>query len=52
MPPSVSRQTDRKIGVFFSHADTGRLDGLDFDRVMAFALELPGRRGGRGPWLR
>jgi|GEM_PF-249269 len=31
----------KKIGVFFTHANTGRLDGLDLEKVMTFALELP-----------
>jgi heterodisulfide reductase subunit A len=39
MPASAS---PAKIGVFFSHADTGRLDGLEIDRIMAYALDLPG----------
>ena len=44
MPASESTaNTDTaKIGIFFSHADTGRLDGLEIDRIMAFSLELPG----------
>ncbi len=38
MPSSAS---PKKIGVFFSHADTGRLDGLDLAQVMAFARDFP-----------
>ena len=31
-----------KVGVYFCHAGTGRLDGLDLEAVAAFARDLPG----------
>ena len=37
----ASTASPKKIGIFFSRADTGRLDGLDLARVMDFARDLP-----------